>query len=440
MLAGEYQRQPADHRGVQHRVRLGVGGVKLGRLVAPAGLQRLPQDLLLGYAREGNRVLEDVHPKAGVELLHLLERFQEGGDVQVVVVLQPGAEGPHATLTEDVVAVVVLRQREDVLALELGIPSQVGRKAGEVQLVRAVEPLVREPGLDKGGAVGLDPLVVRDARGQVVQHLQELEPGGVYEHDATVLLRREDILVPGHERDEVLSDELEVVVARVEAQHWHLVEPLQKLLALRLGNAVDVGKAELGYHIRYDCLVAPLQGLVEEVDQLVRVPGDNVLGLWVQCVHDGYGDGHVLAVIEEVGGGSFRLARVLVRLEVVDDRVGVRRRLPLGTAGGFPGGGLFVFPLLDHCVTRVSQELGSHQGETVGVLSFHGLALAVQPCDQLVLVIKPRHGSPSGFGVALLATVPEAAVVLENGLRLGVIAVHPSAQNVPLAPLWPQRA
>ena len=178
-------------------------------------------------------------------------------------------------------AVGVLRQRENVLTLELGIPGQVRRKTRKVQLGRAVEPLVREPGLGKGCTVGLDPLVVRDARGQVVQHVQELEPGGVYEHDATVLLRREDILVPGHERDQVLADELEVVVARVETQHRHLVEPLQELLALRLGDAVDVEKAELVYHVRYDCLVAPLQGLVEEVDQLVRVPGDDVLGLWV---------------------------------------------------------------------------------------------------------------------------------------------------------------
>ena len=224
-------------------------------------------------------------------------------------------------------------------------------------------------------------------------------------------------------------------MARVETQHRHLVEPLQDLLALRLRDAVDVGEAELVYHIRYDCLVAPLQGLVEEVDQLVRVPGDDVLRLWVQRVRNGYGDGHVLALIEEVGGWPFNLARVLVRLEVVDDRVGVRRRLLLWAAGGFPGGGLFVFPLFDHRVARVSKELSSHQGETVGVLPFHRLALAVQPCDQLVLVIKPRHGSPSSFGVALLATVPEAAVVLENGLRLGVIAVHPSAQNVPLAPM-----
>ena len=178
-------------------------------------------------------------------------------------------------------AVVVLLQREHVLPLELGIPGHVRRKAGEVQLGRAVEPLVRQPGLGRCGAVGLDPLVVRDARGQVVQHVQELESGSVYEHDAPVLLSSESILALGHERDEVLADELEVVVARVEAQHRHLVEPLQDLLALRLGDAVDVGKTELVYHVRYDCLVAPLQGLVEEVDQLVRVPGDDVLRLLV---------------------------------------------------------------------------------------------------------------------------------------------------------------
>ena len=92
VLASEYQRRPADHRGLQHRVRLSVGGVKLRWLVTPAGLQRLPQDVLLGYAREGDRVLEDIHPKAGVELFHLLKRLQEGGNVQVVVVLQPVAK------------------------------------------------------------------------------------------------------------------------------------------------------------------------------------------------------------------------------------------------------------------------------------------------------------------------------------------------------------
>ena len=112
VLAREYKRRPSDHRGLQHGVRLCVGGVKLGRLVAPAGLQRLAQDVLLGYARKGDRVLEDVHPKAGVELLHLLQGFQEGGNVQVVVVLQPVAEGSHATLVEDAMAVVVLLKRE----------------------------------------------------------------------------------------------------------------------------------------------------------------------------------------------------------------------------------------------------------------------------------------------------------------------------------------
>ena len=143
----------------------------------------------------------------------------------------------------------------------------------------------------------------------------------------------------------------------------------------------------------------------------------------------------MLTLVQEVEGGSFRLARVLVRLEVVDDRVEVRRRLPLRTAGGFPGGGLFVFPLLDHRVARLSQELGSHHSKTVGVLPLHGLALAVQPYDHSALFVQLRHGSPSSFGIALLVTVPEAAVVLEDGLRLGVITIHPGAQNVPLAPM-----
>ena len=165
VLAGEDKTRPADHRGLQHLVRLFVGGVKLRRLVTTAGLQRLPQEVLLGYAREGDRVLEDVHPKGGVELLHPLERLQKGSDVQVVVVSQPVAEGLHALLAEDAVAVVVLLQREHVLTLKPGITGHVRRKAGEVQLVWTVEPLVREPGLGQGRSVGLDPLVVRDARG-----------------------------------------------------------------------------------------------------------------------------------------------------------------------------------------------------------------------------------------------------------------------------------
>ena len=165
VLAREYKRRTTDHRGLQHSVRFLVGGIKLGWLVAPARLQRPAQNVLLGYARKRDRVLKDVHSKVCVECLHLLERFQKGGDVQIVVVLQPVAEGLHASLTENAVAVVVLLERENVLALELGIPSQVGWQARKVQLGRTVEPLVREPGLGERGAVDLDPLVVSDAGG-----------------------------------------------------------------------------------------------------------------------------------------------------------------------------------------------------------------------------------------------------------------------------------
>ena len=147
MLSREYERWTTDHRDLQHAVRLLVGGVKLGWLVAPARLQRLAQDVLLGDTRKRDRVLEDVNTKVCVERLHLLKRLQEGGDVQIVVVLQPVAEGLHASLAEDAVAVVVLLERKDVLVLELRIPGQIRWQARKVQLGRAVEPLVGEPGL-----------------------------------------------------------------------------------------------------------------------------------------------------------------------------------------------------------------------------------------------------------------------------------------------------
>ena len=178
-------------------------------------------------------------------------------------------------------AVVVLFEREYVRALELGIPSQIGGKPGKVQLVWAVKPLVREPRLGKRGAVCLDPLVVSDTGGQVVQHIQKLELGGVDEHDATVLLRCVDFAVLGHERDKVLANELEIVVARVETQHRHLVEPLQDLLALACGDSLWVWREVPPGHIRYDRCMAALKRLVEAIDQLSRVPGDDVLRLWV---------------------------------------------------------------------------------------------------------------------------------------------------------------
>ena len=147
VLACEDQGGAADYSRLQHVVRLFVGGIQFGWLVTLAALQRLTQDVLLGYTREGDRVFEDVHPKCGVELLHLLKGFKEWGNVQVVVVLQPVAEGAHPSLLEDALAVVVLLGREYVGAFELGVPSKVWGKPGVIQLVWAVEPLVREPGL-----------------------------------------------------------------------------------------------------------------------------------------------------------------------------------------------------------------------------------------------------------------------------------------------------
>ena len=190
MLAGKYEAWATDYRSLQHCIRLLVRRVKLRRLVTPTRLQSFAQDVLLGYTREGNSILENVNPKGCVKLLHLLQCLQERGNVQVVVVLQPVAEGLHAPLFEDTVTVVVLLQSEHILTLELGIPSHVRRQTGKVQLVRTVKPLVREPGLGKGSTIGLDPLLVRDARTQVVQHVQKLELGSVDEHDTSVLLSR----------------------------------------------------------------------------------------------------------------------------------------------------------------------------------------------------------------------------------------------------------
>ena len=431
--AGEYETWAADHRRLQHRARLLVGGVKLRRLVTPAGLQRFAQDVLLGYAREGNRVLENVDPKARVKLLHLLQRLQEGGNVQVVVVLQPVTEGLHAPLAENAVAVVVLLQREHVIALELGVPGHVRGQAGEVQLVRAVEPLVQESGFGKGGAVSFDPLLVRDARAQVVQHVQELELGGVDEHDPAVLLRRKCSGISRQERDEVPADELEIVVTRVEAQHRHLGDPFRDLLALLFRDTLDVWEGDLVHHVRYDCHLAALQGLVEEADQLCRVPGYDVLRLRVQGVRQGNRDGDVLALVEEVAGRACRLARVLVRLEVVDDRVGVSFRLPFWAARVCPGSGLFVLPLFDHPVALLAQKLGPLQGELVGGFPAYRLLLGVQPWDHFALPGLLLHKPLALFGVALLAVMPKAAVELENRFRLRVIPIHSSAKNLPLA-------
>ena len=266
-------------------------------------------------------------------------------------------------------AVVVLLEREDVRVLELGIPSHVGWKTGEVQLVWAVEPLVREPRLGNLGAVGLDPLLVCDARGQVVHHIQELELGRVDEHDAPLLHRREAPALFGHERDEVLADELEIVVARVEAQHRHLGDPLHDEFAPAFRDSLWVWREVPPGHIRHDCCVAALQGLVEAMDQLRRVPGDDVLRLGVERVCDGDRDGDVLAVIQEIAGRAGSLAQVLARFEVVDNRVGVRFRLLFNTSVCCPGRGFFVLPLLNHRVAGLAEMLGPLQGEAVSSLS-----------------------------------------------------------------------
>ena len=88
----------------------------------------------------------------------------------------------------------------------------------------------------------------------------------------------------------------------------------------------------------------------------------------------------MLAFEGKVARRAGSLGLVLVRLEVVDNRVGVSLRLLLGAAGVCPRGWGFVFPLFHHCVTSVAKMLGSLQSEAVGNL----------PCDCLAPV-HPYH-------------------------------------------------
>ena len=275
----------------------------------------------------------------------------------------------------------------------------------------------------KCGPISLDPLVVSDARGQVVHYIQELELGSVNEHDATVLLRGEDAFVLCHHQDKVLADELEIVVARVEPDHRHLVDPVHDEVALGCGDSLWVWREVPLFHIRYDSRMASLKRLVEEMDQLVGILGHNVLWLEVQGVRNGYGDGYVLALIREVPGRASSLGLVLVRLEVVDNRVGISFRLLLRAAGGCPRGWGFVFPLFHHCVTGVTELLGSHQSEPINNL----------PCDCLA-PIHPYHLLSLGWLlVALLATLPFTTMVLEDSVGLGMITVNGNVEDVSLA-------
>ena len=194
----------------------------------------------------------------------------------------------------------------------MGVPSKVWGKPGVIQLVWAVEPLVWEPGLGKRGPVSLDPLVVSDARGQVVHYIQELELGSVNEHDAPVLLHSEDPAVLCHHRDKVLADELEIVVARIETDHRHLVDPVHDEVALGCGDSLWVWREVPLFHIRYDRGMATFEGLVEEMDQLVGILGGDVLRLRVECVRNEYGDGCMLAFEGKVARRAGSLGLVLV--------------------------------------------------------------------------------------------------------------------------------
>ena len=135
----------------------------------------------------------------------------------------------------------------------------------------------------------------------------------------------------------------------------------------------------------------------------------------------------MLTLVKEVTGWANSLASVLVRLEVVDDCVGVRLSLHLRTARVCPGGGLFVLPLFNHPVTLFAQKLSPQQGELVGGFPAYWLLLGVQPWDHFALPGLLQHQPLAIFRVALFTTVPEATVKLENRFRLRVITIHFSA-------------
>ena len=91
-------------------------------------------------------------------------------------------------------------------------------------------------------------------------------------------------------------------MVRIEADHRHLVDPVHDEVALGCGDSLWVWREVPLFHIRCDCRMAPLKRLVEEMNQLVGILGQKVLGLGVECVRNRYGNGYVLAFIREVPG------------------------------------------------------------------------------------------------------------------------------------------
>ena len=140
----------------------------------------------------------------------------------------------------------------------------------------------------------------------------------------------------------------------------------------------------------------------------------------------------MLTLVKEITGWTNSLAGVLVRLEVVDDCVGVRFRLHLRAVHVCPRSGFFVLPLFNHPVTPLAKILGSLQGKLIGSFPVHRLLLNAQPWDHFTLPGLLQHQPLAVFRVALLTAVPKATVKLENRFRLWVIPINSSAKNLPL--------
>ena len=187
---------------------------------------------------------------------------------------------------------------------------------------------------------------------------RKLYQGGLNEHDAPLLLRRQDSVLLGELRDKVLSDQLHVVVTGVETEHWHLVAPLVDEPFLGLCQSFDIRRPVLLRNVLSDGFAAPLQCVIEQPEQLVGLSGNNVLGFGVQRVRDGDRNGHVLAFVRKIPRRLACLGLVLVRLEVINNSVWVRfvplRRAPVIP----PGAGKLVLPSFNNCVAVAPEEIG----------------------------------------------------------------------------------
>ena len=153
-----------------------------------------------------------------------------------------------------------------------------------VKLNRAVKPLIGQPGFGLSRSVGLDPLIVAGARRDIVHHVQELVMGSVDEHHAAIVFPSKHSGFLPEVKHEVFFDKIQIVVAKVKANHRHLLAPLlDKLLAL-FGYPFEVRWHVLGIDIGSDGCAAALQSFIELLNKLCGIFGADVFRLAIQGI------------------------------------------------------------------------------------------------------------------------------------------------------------